>query len=140
MIGQRPKKRIHVVGAVFVDQQGRVLAAKRGPDMSLPDYWEFPGGKINPGESPRQALHRELQEELLCDSYIGTHIVTTEFEYDFAIVRLETYYCDLRKGHPQATEHAEIRWVPAEELDALEWAPADLPTVTKLTNKRLYDD
>ena len=125
------KKRINVVGAVLT--RGRtILAAQRSSTMSLPGMWEFPGGKIEPDESPEQALLRELEEELLCSAEIGEHIETTEHEYDFGIVILTTYYCSLVGAEPRLTEHSEIRWVHAAELDQLEWAPADIPAVERV--------
>lgn len=122
------KKRINVTGAVLTDGD-KVLAARRGPDKALPGFWEFPGGKIEAGETPEESLARELEEELLCQAAVGAHITTTEYEYDFGIVILSTYFCKLIEGDPQLTEHAEIRWVPASELHALNWAPADIPAV-----------
>lgn len=122
------KKRINVVGAVLVDGT-RILAAQRGPEMSLAGMWEFPGGKIESGETPKQALQRELQEELNCSASIGEKVATTEYEYDFGIVILTTYYATLDQGEIHLTEHAEVRWVEATELNTLEWAPADIPAV-----------
>lgn len=127
-VGAVLKKRINVTGAVLTDGN-KVLAAQRGPDKALPGFWEFPGGKIESGETPEESLARELEEELLCQASIGEYITTTEYEYDFGTVVLSTYFCTLIKGEPQLTEHTEIRWVPASELDTLEWAPADIPAV-----------
>lgn len=125
------KRRINVVGAVLV-RDGKILAARRGDAMSLPGMWEFPGGKIEAGETPQEALGRELEEELLCRAEIGEHVETTEHEYDFGIVVLTTYFCTLIDGEPQLTEHAEIVWLPPADLNVLEWAPADIPAVERL--------
>lgn len=125
------KKQIVVVGAVLVDGQ-TVLAARRSEQMSLPGMWEFPGGKIEAGETPEEALARELVEELQCTAEIGEHVETTVYEYEKIIVSLATYYCTLREGTPQLTEHSEIRWVPAAELRELDWAPADIPAVERV--------
>lgn len=89
----------------------------------------IPWGKIEPGETPEESLTRELKEELLCEAEIGSHITTTEHEYDFAVIVLSTYYCKLVSGKPVLTEHAEIRWASGTEMLELEWAPADVPAV-----------
>jgi len=125
------KKRINVVGAILTRGQ-KILAAQRSSSMSLRGMWEFPGGKIEPNESPKQALLRELEEELLCSAEIGAHVQTTEHEYDFGIVILTTYYCSLTGEEPRLTEHSEIRWVDAADLAQLDWAPADFPAVEQV--------
>lgn len=122
------KKEINVVGAIIVDGT-KVLAARRGAEMSLPGMWEFPGGKIEAGETPREALIRELQEELLCTAEIGHEVVSTRHEYDFGFVTLTTFYSKLLDDEPRLTEHSEIRWLEAANLNAVEWAPADIPAV-----------
>lgn len=91
--------------------------------------WEFPGGKIEPGETPEQALSRELYEELKIDARVGSHITTTRYEYDFGVVNLSTYFCELVAGTPTLTEHAEADWFPLSNLHELQWAPADIPAV-----------
>lgn len=121
-------QRIDVVGAVLV-RAGLVLAARRGPAMAQAGLWEFPGGKIEPGESPREALRRELREELHCDVDVGELVETTSHRYSFGTVRLTTFFATLRSGEPAATEHAELRWLPATDLPGLDWAPADVPAV-----------
>ena len=125
------KKEIHVVGAVVVDG-GKILSARRGESMSLPGLWEFPGGKIETGESPRDALAREMQEELKCSVDIGDEVETTRHEYDFGFVTLTTFYATLVDSAPELTEHSEIRWIDAADLDSVEWAPADIPAVEKI--------
>lgn len=125
------KKQINVVGAVVV-RDNTILSAQRGPGMSLAGLWEFPGGKIEAGETPQEALAREMKEELLCDVSIGDHVETTSHEYDFGIVTLTTFYAELTGGEPRLTEHAAVRWIPASDLDSVEWAPADVPAVERI--------
>ncbi|GAA2006779.1 (deoxy)nucleoside triphosphate pyrophosphohydrolase [Brevibacterium samyangense] len=124
------KKQINVVGAVIM-ANGEVLCAQRGPG-ALEGYWEFPGGKIEPGEQPEQALAREIREELECEVEVGEHVDTTSYEYDFGIVTLSTYYCTLLSGTPVLTEHADVRWLAPADMTTLEWAPADVPAVEKI--------
>ncbi|PRB07045.1 (deoxy)nucleoside triphosphate pyrophosphohydrolase [Microbacterium sp. MYb64] len=125
------KKQIEVVGAVVI-RDGTVLAARRGPQMSLAGQWEFPGGKIEAGERAEDALVREMLEELLCTVRIGKHVATTTHEYDFGVVRISTFYATLIGAEPRRTEHSEIRWIPIPHLRSVEWAPADVPTVERI--------
>lgn len=121
-------KQISVVGAV-INQDGRILCAQRGPGGSLGGMWEFPGGKIEDGESPRDALIREIAEELRCEIAVGDEVTTTRYQYDFGVVTLTTFWCELVAGTPTLTEHAEVRWLRPDHLDQLDWAPADVPAV-----------
>ncbi|MFD6698632.1 MULTISPECIES: (deoxy)nucleoside triphosphate pyrophosphohydrolase [unclassified Microbacterium] len=125
------KKQINVVGAVVM-RNGTVLSAQRSPLMSLAGSWEFPGGKIEPGETPQDALAREMREELLCTISIGDHVETTAHEYDFGVVTLTTFYATLIDGEPKLTEHSEIRWIPVPDLLSVDWAPADVPAVERI--------
>lgn len=129
------RKRINVVGAVL-ERDGLILAAQRSNTMSLPGMWEFPGGKIEAGESPEQALRRELSEELHCLAEVGAHVETTEHDYDFGTVILSTYYCTLTEGEPELTEHSAIAWVATSDLMNYNWAPADIPAVHKIVRDR----
>jgi 8-oxo-dGTP diphosphatase len=122
------KKQINVVGAVIV-REGLILCAQRGPTGALPGMWEFPGGKIEAGETPHDALAREITEELECEVAVGELITTTTHEYDFGVVVLTTFYCELLSGTPVLTEHAEVVWLSPGELNSLEWAPADIRAV-----------
>lgn len=129
------KKEIKVVGAIIV-KDGKILCCQRGPERALAELWEFPGGKIEEGESKVQALNRELEEELK----IQVNILEDEFEfcryeYDFGFVQLTTFICYLKSGEPQLTEHTQIKWLYPHEIDKLKWAPADIPTVNKLMMK-----
>lgn len=127
------KKNIHVVGAIII-KNDKVLCAQRGPKKSLPYKWEFPGGKIEKGETPQEALKREIQEEMKCSIWIGKQVEHTVYEYDFGVVHLSTFYCNLLKGEPVLTEHVSIKWLPPNRLSSLDWAPADIPAVEKVTN------
>jgi len=128
------KKDIHVVGAVIIEE-GKILCAQRGKNMSLPLLWEFPGGKIEKGESPNEALQREIKEEMLCEIEIGDQVEHTIYEYDFGIVHLTTFRCKIIKGTPILTEHEAIKWLTPHELPLLDWAPADIPAIEKLSKK-----
>ena len=124
---------IVVVGAVVV-HEGLVLCARRGTGP-LAGLWEFPGGKVEPGEPARQALRREIAEELGCQIEVGREILTASHRYPFGTVRMTTYECSLREGTPTPSEHEELRWLAPGELRSLDWAPVDLPTVGRLADR-----
>lgn len=123
-------KQIDVVGAVVI-RDGLVLCAQRGPGP-MDGLWEFPGGKIEPGETPREALVREIDEELHCRVQVGPEVATTTHAYDFGVITLTTFYCTVLDGEPVLTEHAAVRWEPPSRLHLLEWAPADIPAVHRI--------
>ncbi len=123
-----PKSRVAVVGAVL-ERGGLILAARRGAGMTQPGLWEFPGGKVEPGETPTEALRREVAEELGCTVEVGAHVARCEHESASRVVVLNTYRCTVVAGEPRAIEHDEIRWVAPERLADLSWSPADLATV-----------
>lgn len=126
------KKTVHVVGAVMEREDHSILCALRSPDMTLPNLWEFPGGKIEAGETPEQSLKREIQEELGCEVVVGDQIEDVVYEYEAVIVHLLTYEANIVNGAPEAKEHAELKWVKREQLSDLTWAPADIPTIEAL--------
>ena len=130
------KERIDVVGAAIV-RDGKVLCAKRDAKRQLAGHWEFPGGKVEPGESEREALVREIREELGCEVRVGEHVCTSEYEYDFAIVRLSVYLCALVSGEPAVSEHQELRWAAPHEMPALTWPPADRDAVALISAMEL---
>ena len=124
------KREFHVVGAVILDGH-RIFCTQRGPGP-LAGYWEFPGGKIEAGEGPEDALTREILEELGCEIAVGGFITQTTYEYDFAVVTLATYRCSLLSGAPTLSEHTDAKWLLPSELQSVQWAPADVPTVSML--------
>lgn len=125
------KKHITVVGAVIV-RDGLIYCARRGLSGALPGMWEFPGGKVEKDESFEVALVREIDEELGCEISVIEPLETTTHEYDFAVITLATFMCELVTGEPESNEHAEERWLSVDALKTLEWAPADIPAVEKL--------
>lgn len=128
------KKEIHVVGAVL-SLDDKILCAQRGPGKSLAYLWEFPGGKIESNETEKEALEREIREELRCNIKVNEKITTTRYEYDFGFVNLTTFHCKLIAGIPLLTEHIDVKWLPVQELNTLDWAPADIPTIEILMGK-----
>lgn len=129
-------KQIDVVGAVIRNQVGEVLCARRPLDKSQGGLWEFPGGKVEPGESQAESLQREIREELGCEIVVGQQIADVTYTYPNQVVRLTTYRARLLHGEPTPKEHLELRWLPVNQLGTLEWSPADLPTVRRLQRER----
>jgi len=126
------KKQINVVGAIIENEAHEILCALRSPLMSLPNLWEFPGGKMELNESINETIEREIQEELLCKvDYLSTFHHNTH-EYDNFIINLTTVRCQLKSDSPVATEHSKIIWLKRENLASLNWAPADVPAVKLL--------
>lgn len=135
-------KKIMVVGAIIVDNNNKIFCAQRGPGRTLENLWEFPGGKIVEGETDIQALKRELAEELKVSVLVKEIVFErTQFEYDFGIVNLSTFICYLQnEDQPILSEHIASKWLSIKELETLNWAPADKPTVKKLMKTGvLYD-
>jgi len=125
---------IHVVGAA-VRRGEEILVARRGSGMSLAGMWEFPGGKVEAGESPAEALVRELDEELAIQVRVDELIGRSTFTTADRVIALDVYWCHLLDGEPFPHEHDEIRWVGREELATLDWAPADVSIVTMILRR-----
>jgi 8-oxo-dGTP diphosphatase len=123
-----PGKHIHVTCAI-IERDGLVLAARRSATMSMPLKWEFPGGKVDVGESLEECLSRELAEELGIHVKIGRALSPTTYRYPLFMITLYPFICVIASGQLTLHEHAELIWVPPWELHALDWAEADIPIV-----------
>ena len=128
------KKLVEVVAAVIENENGEILCALRSPIMTLPNMWEFPGGKVEEGESLYTAIEREINEELKCSVKAIEIIGENKHEYEKIIVNLTAIKCNLVEGEPVADEHSKLIYLKKENLESLIWAPADIPLVEKVIN------
>ncbi len=127
-------KTIRVVAAVIRDGE-RIFATQRGYGP-YKDGWEFPGGKIEPGETLEQALAREIREELDTEIEVGEKLTQVEYDYPEFHLSMGCYICSVRSGHLTLKEHEAAGWLRAEELDGLDWLPADRIIVSQLKKGR----
>lgn len=123
-----PPRQVHVVGVALL-RDGRCLVAQRPEGSSFALRWEFPGGKVEPGEEPRAALERELDEELGVRVLVGAWLGRGEANSGDVHIGLDVFEGTLEDGEPQAIEHRQLRWCSADEFDGLHWADADIPVV-----------
>jgi 8-oxo-dGTP diphosphatase len=121
-------KHLHVTCAI-IERDGLVLAAQRSAVMSLPLKWEFPGGKIDSGETAEECLKRELVEEMGVRVRVGEGLPASTHRYPTFTVTLYPFVCSIEAGEIVLHEHAAVSWLPAGELHTLDWAEADLPVI-----------
>lgn len=126
------KKKVTVVAAIIENEQREVFCALRSPEMSIPNMWEFPGGKVEPGEDFQEALEREITEEFSCSIKALDVFHKNVHEYETFIIELIVLKAMLTKGMPVLTEHSQMVWLKRENLASLVWAPADIPAVEEL--------
>ena len=127
-------KRIEVVAAIII-QNGKIFCTQRPNNGEVALKWEFPGGKIEPGETCKQALLREIEEELETLISVNEHFMTIEHQYKTFHLIMHCYKCTLVSDKIVLHEHVDSCWLPIEELHTLAWAPADLPIIKKLQEK-----
>ena len=121
-----------VVTAAVIERDGRFLVTRRQRGVHLERYWEFPGGKCDPGETLSACLGRELREELAVDAAIGEKMFATTHAYPERTVELHFFRCDIQ-GEPEPQIGQEMRWVPRNELRGLAFPPADSKLIDLLT-------
>ncbi len=125
------RRKIRVVGAM-IEKDGRYLITQRSPTASLPLLWEFPGGRVEPGETDEAALARELEEEMDISVRVGERVIHVEHSYASYDIDFCVYRCEIRAGAVQNHKVHDHRWVRPEELDQYEFPAADEKTVAKL--------
>ena len=117
-------KVVKVVAAIIA-QEGKIFATQRGYG-EFKDGWEFPGGKIEEGEMPQQALVREIQEELDTEVEVGDLLGTVEYDYPTFHLSMQCFLCRIKSGRLNLKEHEAARWLAEDELDSVDWLPADI--------------
>ena len=125
-------KTIEVVAAVIFDNQGRIFATQRGYG-EWKDWWEFPGGKIENGETPHQALRREIHEELDADIEVGELLRTIDYDYPSFHLTMHCFRCTLASAHLTLLEHEAAQWLTPSALHSVRWLPADEEIIQELS-------
>ena len=124
-------KQIEVVAAIIHDSEGRIFATQRGYG-DYKDWWEFPGGKMEAGEIPEEALRREIWEELETRIVVENLVETVEWDYPQFHLSMHCYLCHVESGHLELKEHEAAKWLNKDELESVNWLPADLKVIEKV--------
>ena len=125
------KKEIKVVAAIII-KDGLLFATQRGYG-AYKDWWEFPGGKIEAGETPEAALKREIREELDTEISVDEFLMTVEYEYPEFFVTMDCFICSVVSGHLTLLEHEAAKWLPLTDPWQVKWLPSDIEVVQRLT-------
>lgn len=128
-------KTINVVAAIIVKDK-KIFATQRGYG-EFKDGWEFPGGKVEAGESPENALIREISEELATDIEVNKYFDTVEYDYPNFHLSMKCYLCSVISGELKLLEHESAKWLSQSELNSVDWLPADLDLIEKLKSANL---
>ena len=124
------RKKIEVVAAVIL-QEGKLFATQRGYG-EWKDWWEFPGGKIESGETPEEALKREIREELATEIEVKELLTTIDYDYPKFHLTMHCYLCTILSGQPSLLEHEDARWLEMNEVNSVRWLPADKDVIEKI--------
>lgn len=127
-------KRIEVAAAVIHDDQGRIFATQRGYG-DWKDYWEFPGGKVEAGETAEEALLREIREELDTQIVIEDPVTTVEYDYPQFHLTMHCFWCRVESGSLTLKEHEAARWLSKDALKSVGWLPADEAVLEMIKNR-----
>ena len=135
------KRIIRVARVAIIDQeQNKVLAGKRDADRLVGGMWEFPGGKIEKGETPQEAAKRELEEEFHDEIQVGPQLgKTISYKYEFGTVELTAFFAKLLTHNFDLVAHSKVEWLSADKVKNLNWAPADAPLVEELAKTNFKD-
>ena len=123
-------KQIEVVAAIIL-KDDKIFATQRGYG-DWKDWWEFPGGKMEPGETPEEALRREIQEELSTEISVDKFLCTVEYDYPKFYLTMHCYWCSLVSEGLHLNEHEAAKWLGIEQIDSVKWLPADIEVVKKI--------
>ena len=127
-------KQIEVVAAIIHDTEGRIFVTQRGYG-DWKDWWEFPGGKMEEGETAEEALKREILEELSAEIAVDELLCTVEYDYPKFHLTMHCYLCSLLTETLHLNEHEAAKWLPKDKLDSVRWLPADLDVIEMIKNK-----
>lgn len=123
-------KTINVVAAIIRDGN-RIFATQRGYG-EFKDGWEFPGGKVEEGETPQEALKREIEEELETEIEVGDYLTTIEYDYPKFHLSMKCYWAKIVEGKPVLLEHEAAKWLTKDTIDSVDWLPADITIIDKV--------
>lgn len=130
-------KTIDVVAAIIV-RDGKIFATQRGYG-DLAGGWEFPGGKIEPGESPEEAVVREICEELDVDVSVGRLLEVVDYDYEKFHLHMQCFLAHIERGEPRLVEHSAAKWLGAADIDSVAWLPADIQVVEAIKQAGVLD-